>query len=187
VYAAWSADWSTSDIWIINVDGSNAQPLVVANTANVETYPSWSPDGQWIAFTTVENNRTRICFVRVDGTGTRNCPIDQGNHPSVWNYGGISWTADSQNVLYRVINEGVSAGVFVAPLGSGTAQELIGDDEFGSWISWPYLSSDGSTILLSSSLNSPEARAYMVKPNQAPVAITSGPGHEWNQNFYEVR
>ncbi|AYA36828.1 hypothetical protein D3Y59_07020 [Hymenobacter oligotrophus] len=36
-------------VWVMNLDGSNLKQLTAADNDNIETYPTWSPDGKHVA------------------------------------------------------------------------------------------------------------------------------------------
>ncbi len=57
-----------SDIWVINVDGSNAVNLTQDEAADHS--PSWSPDGHWIVFASLRDspNWWELYVMRPDGT-----------------------------------------------------------------------------------------------------------------------
>jgi dipeptidyl aminopeptidase/acylaminoacyl peptidase len=57
-------------IAVVNADGSGAR--VVAAGPNQSVNPTWSPDGQTIAFETNRDRNFEIYSVRLDGTGVRN-------------------------------------------------------------------------------------------------------------------
>lgn len=75
------ADGQPFDIWTIDVDGSNMRRLT-ALAAHVG-YPTWSPDGQWIAFTGEPG-----LFV-VDTTGSQMRQLSQQGLPA-----GLTWIGD---------------------------------------------------------------------------------------------
>lgn len=55
-------------IWIVNADGSN--PHNITPRDSLENYPTWSPDGQWIAFSRWINNIPQLFVMTVDGGNT---------------------------------------------------------------------------------------------------------------------
>ncbi|MBE9566758.1 MAG: PD40 domain-containing protein, partial [Proteobacteria bacterium] len=57
------------DIWVANIDGSDAHPLVDSLEYR-ERYPSWSPDGLWIAYGKLPGPEPHsLWLIRYDGTG----------------------------------------------------------------------------------------------------------------------
>lgn len=84
VFTRWSPSrLGRGDLYIIRSDGSNERPLTGAvgdESLEDNSLPTWSPDGQWIAFG--RGNRCAVgpsdCYVvdvyliRPDGTGLRN-------------------------------------------------------------------------------------------------------------------
>ncbi len=61
---------SNSDLYVMNADGS--QLLNLTQSPQVESFPSWSPDGQALVFARRENtgdSQDDLYTIRVDGTG----------------------------------------------------------------------------------------------------------------------
>jgi TolB protein len=54
------------NVYIMNADGSNPWRLYTHGES-----PSWSPDGQRIAFTGLRSGRWQVCLINVDGSGYR--------------------------------------------------------------------------------------------------------------------
>ena len=58
-----------SDIWVADIDGSNAAALT--NHPDREQDPSWSPDGTWLAFARGPVETPKITIVKADGSDER--------------------------------------------------------------------------------------------------------------------
>ena len=58
-----------NDVWVRDVDGSNQRNLT--RWPEVERYPAWSLDGNWLAFTRSVPDQ-EIFLMRSDGTQVRN-------------------------------------------------------------------------------------------------------------------
>ena len=67
-FASWRNGKSDTDIYVVNVDGSNLRQLTT-NPADDFT-PTWSPSGAQIAFTSGRTGRPQIYMMNADGTGT---------------------------------------------------------------------------------------------------------------------
>ena len=78
VRAAWSPDGKRilfrrqlmpgeqTDIWAVNVDGSNL--VNATNDPAFEFDPAWSPDGKWMAFVSERGGLSRVWVSRLDGS-----------------------------------------------------------------------------------------------------------------------
>jgi Tol biopolymer transport system component len=75
-----------------------------------DSQPSWSPDGQWIAFLRDER---AICVVRPDGSGLRRLTPDG-------QYYAFAWSPDGRRIAYVT-----SAGLCVMNASDGTASKLL--------------------------------------------------------------
>src|SRR5262245_25876404 len=106
-------------IHVINADGTGETPVTSPVAGEVDT-PTWSSDGQRIAFTVRAGGVAEIWVVNADGSGLT----------QITNTGGLqehtSWSPDGLQIAY-------SAGGFsidsVRPDGTGTRQLLPGEPE----------------------------------------------------------
>jgi len=81
------------DIWVAGEDGSNPVRLTV-NTAR-ETYPRFSPDGRWIAFSSNRFGNNDVFVVSASGGTPRQLTFFSGADDVV------GWSRDGQQVLFR--------------------------------------------------------------------------------------
>jgi len=72
---------ATSDIWLVNTDGS--KPHRVTSNPAREMDPTWSPDGKWFAFVRGDYGQPTIVIERADGSGevTLTKPPAREAHP----------------------------------------------------------------------------------------------------------
>ena len=67
----------TSDIYVMNIDGSNPTRLT-RDTIAVNTDPSWSPDGTRMIFSSDRDGNSNIYVMNVDGSGVKRLTTDPG-------------------------------------------------------------------------------------------------------------
>lgn len=80
-----------SDIWIANTDGTNVKRIT--STSAVESKPYFSPDDNWIGFTSNRSGRNQVYIVSIEG-GT---PKQLTWHPSGSEVRG--WSPDGKSLL----------------------------------------------------------------------------------------
>ena len=140
-----------ADLYRMNEDGKG-QVRLTQNSRNNE-WPTWSPDGQQIAFISSEvgadpdTSTTKLLVMDADGTGVMDLAPSLGQ--SIWD---MSWSPDGQRIAFvanPVPAEDAFSGynVFVVYRdGSGLAQ--ITQMEPGSVGCWsPSWSPDGSKLV----------------------------------------
>src|SRR5512141_2451350 len=81
------------DIWTANEDGSAVQRIT--DNAAREVYPRFSPDGQWLAFSSNRYGNYDVFIVPVAGGTPKRVTYHTGNDEVV------TWTRDSQAVIFR--------------------------------------------------------------------------------------
>jgi Tol biopolymer transport system component len=91
--AALQIDVGENDIWVLDLARGVRTRLTFGPVANVG--PIWSPDGKWIAYTSMRNGRSNLCRKRSDGSGAEEILLtdEQPNQPSDWSH-------DGKNLFY---------------------------------------------------------------------------------------
>jgi Tol biopolymer transport system component len=119
-------------ISVMNVDGSNKRQIFRDGTG-MALRPSWSPDGQWLAFGLGGFFKARIVqpakimLMRADGTQLRD--LTQG----MPNSGFPSWSPDGQQIVYRVSGPNEN-GLRLLKLKDNSVRALTsGKDNFPDW------------------------------------------------------
>jgi len=101
-----SGEWQ---IWVSNIDGSNARQVSFTESAGT---PRWSPDGRSIAFDAPYDDETRIFVVAVDRNEQAR-PIVKGLVPSFSRDGKWIYFASDQNGDWQVWKVPVAGGTEV--------------------------------------------------------------------------
>ncbi len=86
-----------ADVWTADHDGSNVYRIT--STPAVESDPHFSPDGQWLAFTSGRNGGNSVFVVAAEG----GIPTQLTWHPSDAEVRG--WTPDGERILFASTRE----------------------------------------------------------------------------------
>jgi Tol biopolymer transport system component len=112
----WSPDgehllyWGDEDLWIVAVDGSRT-PSRYAQTAFEERAGAFSPDGQWIAYTSNESGRYEIYLKSFPEAGGRRYAVSsQGGASPAWRRDGKELFFVSGDGLLTALPVTVSGG-----------------------------------------------------------------------------
>jgi TolB protein len=109
-----------AQIWVMNTDGSDSQPLTDQKGSN--TFPSWSPDGANIAFVSFEGSNADIYVMNADGSDVRRLTDGPAHDDQP------AWSPDGRQIAFTSEGAG-NPGIYVmSPDGTGVSQ-LLGDPD----------------------------------------------------------
>jgi dipeptidyl aminopeptidase/acylaminoacyl peptidase len=93
--ATWTTIGSRYDLYVVDADGSDLRPIAPAHPSFVST-PSWSPDGESLAFMSDAHGTPAVFTIPVDGApvATRVSPLDHlADAPA--------WSPDGRSIAFR--------------------------------------------------------------------------------------
>jgi Tol biopolymer transport system component len=101
-------DTGENDIWVLDVARGVRTRLTFGNASS--TFPVWSPDGKWIAYSSDRNGRSNLYRKPSDGSGAEELLLtdDPALRPD-------DWSRDGKNLLYSR-GGGIDAEIWALPL-----------------------------------------------------------------------
>jgi Tol biopolymer transport system component len=131
-------------IWTINPDGTDAQELVTHPDGGGD--PSWSPDGDWVAFESERDSQLDLYVIRADGTGekqvTNNAAVKE-RFPSWVNASKLIFKASDST--HGDPSDRNLVTVVVGDTPSGTYTKVRGPQEEGdNSLAYPEVSKSGA-------------------------------------------
>jgi serine/threonine protein kinase len=99
----------SSDIWLIESERGVSSRLT-SNPGN-DLYPVWSPDGIWIAFSSIREGQFKLYQKLSRGAGGEEELLKFTEPGGLWD-----WSADGRFILYRVLGGKTKNDVWVLPM-----------------------------------------------------------------------
>ncbi len=96
------------DIFILNLE--NGKVTQFTDSKEYESHPTWSPDGNWLAYESYQNDNLEIFIQDVE---KENAPINLTNHPSTDH--SPSWSGEGRRISFISTRSGISQ-VWIANL-----------------------------------------------------------------------
>jgi Tol biopolymer transport system component len=133
---SWSADGREivygcgHDLCVVRI--GTGRPRRLTRDGNLDSDPTWSRDGKWIAFVRAARRRTTLRLIRPGGGRTRELPSSSS-------VGSPAWSPDGRSLAFLV-----GRSIVVLSLAAGKTRELVRDDD--NRLSSPTWSPDGRQI-----------------------------------------
>ena len=125
----------TSEIYVMNADGGNLQRLT-ENLKN-DWYPSWSPDGERIAFVADrKGDFANFEIYVIDANGGNQHRLTENRHTD----SSPSWSPDGERIVFTSQRDG-NREIYVMDADGGNQQNLTNspsDDRHPSWVNSPF-------------------------------------------------
>ena len=156
------------DIWTAPV--KNGSPRNLTRTSGAaERYPSWSPDGQWIAYMSDMSGEYELYVTQSDGLGETKRLTNDGQ---CYRYS-PNWSPDSKHILFA----DKTGALFMYSFESDSVKELD-RDPYGSPIeaNWSH-NSQWITYTKSSDTRTPTSSVWVCE-------VATGEKHQLTSGFY---
>lgn len=118
------------EVYTLAADGEDLQGVLLsAGKLSHEEWPSWSPDGQWLALTSTRDGNQELYVVRPDGRDLRRLTSDPAldMHPA--------WSPDGQRIVFATNRWGDLELASIRPDGSDLVRLTTspGLDDYPVW------------------------------------------------------
>jgi tricorn protease len=123
------------DIWVSDARGGRATPIT--SHLEMDSTPLFSPDGNWIAFSSKRNGNWDTFVIPAEGGGARQLTWHSGSElPS-------GWSPDGKYLLFSSKRDTVNFSLFAIDVSSGRTRLLTEDY---ATINYPTYSPDAKTV-----------------------------------------
>jgi len=162
---------SPTEILVMAADGSGLMRLT--NNTTTDEQPSWSPDGERIAFSSRPDGNFEIYVMNADGSAQTRLTDDpaQDEQPS--------WSPDGRQIAFRSDRDG-NAEIYVMGADGSAPTRVTNNPAFDSDPSW---SPDGQQIAFRSDRDGNAEIYVMGADGSAPTRLTNNPASDGDPSW----
>lgn len=124
------------DIWVAGARGGRAFP--VTNHIELDAYPLFSPDGKWLAFSSVRNGNWDIFVVPSSGGAVRQMTFSSFSEIAT------DWSSDGKTLLFSSQRDVPNSSIFALDVATLRFRKM--DEDYKS-LMWPAFSPDGRKVV----------------------------------------
>jgi TolB protein len=149
---------------VADADGEN-QRLVLESRYPLMS-PSWSPDGQWLAYVSFENKKSAV-YVQLVRSGERRAVSARAGIN-----GAPVWSPDGKKLALTLGGSGGNPDIYVLELATQNLTRITDDPAIDTEATW---SPDGKNLYFTSDrAGGPQIYRIGLQPNDKPKRITFG-------------
>ena len=126
------------DIWLVSSEGGRAFRLT--DHIAYDREPVWSPDGQWLAFTSNRSGNNDVFLIRSSGGSPKQLTFHTGDDVAT------DFTPDGKSVVFRS-GRASSSSLYSVSVSGGTEQPLL--ETYWNWAYHGRISPDGKSLVFS--------------------------------------
>ncbi len=175
-------DTGMNDIWVLDLARNVRTRLTFGPVSN--TFPVWSPDGKWIAYTSDRNGHSNLYRKPADGSGAEELLLTDDQVTVASN-----WSADGKTLLYSRGPAGSNWEIWALPLEGERKPRLLIPHSGNSFSAMGYLSPNGRWLAYASS-ESGTAEVYVVAygggQGKWQVSTNEGSQPRWSKDGKEL-
>lgn len=176
-------DNAQSDIWVQDIARGVRTRLTFGPVANQG--PVWSPDGKWIAYTSIRNGHGQIYRKFSDGSGEEDLLLDTGNNEVPM---ANDWSRDGKFLLYSQ-SQGMNWEIRALPLEGERKSHMVVPHAVTSFTDRAHISPNGRWITYTS-LESGSSEIYVAAlgggQGKWQVSGNGGVQPQWSRDGKEL-
>ena len=175
-------DTGMNDVWVLDLARGVRTRLTFGPVAN--TFPVWSPDGKWVAYTSDRNGHSNLYRKPADGSGVEELLLtdDQVTVAS-------DWSRDGKLLLYDRGAVGSNSEIWALPLEGERKPRLVAARPENAFLDQGHLSPDGHWLAYTSTESgTPEVYVVPFGGGQGKWQISTNEGTkpEWSRDGKEL-